>query len=72
VADLDYRAKSLDGPMAERMPWVVDVVLRILTDDGARMIAGLENGRIAGDWWEIALAHSHVFTRRVVVMVAAP
>ena len=71
-SDLEYRAKSPDGPAGERMPWVVDVVIRILSDEGARMISELENHRLAGTWWVIALANSYVFTRRIVVTVAAP
>ena len=59
------------------MPEVVDVMVRILTDDGARLIALYEQantpltlpaGRNAQQyWWDLAMAHSQVFTRRIVI-----
>lgn len=59
------------------MPDVVDVMIRILTDDGARLIAlyeqansplTLPTGRNAQQyWWDLALSHSQVFTRRIVI-----
>jgi hypothetical protein len=66
---LEYRTRTpaTTGGPAGRMPAVVDVMLRILTYEGARQLEALEAGRIAGDWWEIAQAHSQVFTRRVVI-----
>ena len=62
------------------MPDVVDVMVRILTDEGARLIAAFEaNPAIPAStalptgvnaqqyWWQVALAHSQVFTRRIVI-----
>ena len=62
------------------MPDVVDVMVRILTDEGARLIAAFEanpaipastalpNGVTAQQyWWQVALSHSQVFTRRIVI-----
>lgn len=59
------------------MPEVVDVMVRILTDEGARQIALFEQANSpltlpAGTtaqqyWWQIAVANSLVFTRRVVI-----
>jgi len=68
VADREYRA-GLVGADGARQPFpaVVDVMVRILTDDGARQIAALEAGQLAGDWWRIAQEHSRVFTRRIVL-----
>jgi hypothetical protein len=71
-ADLEYPAGargSGEGPRA--FPEVVDVMIRVLTDEGARQIAALEAGQLKGDWWTIALAHSRVFTRRVLVRANA-
>jgi prepilin-type N-terminal cleavage/methylation domain-containing protein len=48
-------------------PGIADVFLRILTPEGARQIRALEAGDIAGNWWEIALANSQVYTRRVMI-----
>lgn len=54
-------------------PDVVDVFVRILTEEGARQIQNLESGRLPvsgtfyDQWWEIAIEHSRVFTRRIHV-----
>ena len=62
---------------ANRMPDVVDVSVRILTDQGADLINGYE--AIAQTvfappgvtpqayWWDLARANSRVFTRRIVL-----
>lgn len=52
----------------EAFPHIVEIHLRVLTDEGARLIQNLEAGRIAGNWWDIALANSRVFTRRVEIL----
>ncbi len=59
------------------MPDVVDVMVRILTDEGARLISAFETanspltvpaGLTAQQyWWQIAAANSQVYTRRVVI-----
>ena len=67
-----------DSPNA--FPDVVDVMVRILTDEGARLIAAYEanpptpaaNALPTGVnaqqyWWQLALANSQVFTRRIVI-----
>ncbi|MDD2765678.1 MAG: hypothetical protein PHE83_17080 [Opitutaceae bacterium] len=54
-------------------PDVIDVMLRVLTEEGARTIAACESGRLqppggvaAGDyWWTLAEANSYVFTARI-------
>ena len=58
-------------------PAVVDVMVRVLTDEGARLIGAYEqaNSQLTPPaglnaqqyWWQIALANSHVFTRRIVL-----
>lgn len=55
------------GNFQRGFPEVADVYVRILTGEGARLILALENGDIEGDWWEIALANSQVYTRRVMI-----
>jgi len=67
--DLEHLVKSppSSGNLSDRFPDVADVMLRVLTDEGARQIQALENNQISGDWWAIATAHSKVFTRRVVL-----
>jgi hypothetical protein len=59
------------------MPEVVDVMVRILTDEGARLIGTFEQANSplllpAGVnaqqyWWQLATANSQVFTRRMVI-----
>jgi hypothetical protein len=67
--DLDFRARSPStaGEAGMRFPAVADVLVRVLTDEGARQIAALESGQITGDWWAIAEADSKVFTRRILI-----
>lgn len=48
-------------------PDVVDVMVRILTAEGARQIQALEAGKQVGDWWTIATLNSKVFTRRIII-----
>ncbi len=63
---------------AQPFPDVVDIMIRILTDDGAEQIAKIvESGTVAvpqkynGNaqewWWGVALENSRVYTRRVVL-----
>ncbi|MDB6092499.1 MAG: hypothetical protein JWM32_61 [Verrucomicrobia bacterium] len=63
---------SLDVSAATQpMPNVVDVMLRIATERGARDLVAFEAGRRQGDWWSIASANSYVFTQRFIVMAEA-
>lgn len=57
-----------------RPPDVVDVAVRVLTETGAQELAAFEQGAgpalspsATGEWWRLVLAHSHVFTRRILV-----
>lgn len=61
-----------------RYPEVVEVMLRILTDEGARLIDTMEQGsgaitrpnEFASDeawWWAVVEANSRVYTRRIEV-----
>ena len=59
------------------MPDVVDVMVRILNDEGARLISNFEianstltvpAGLTAQQyWWQLAAANSQVYTRRIVI-----
>lgn len=76
-ATLPPRVPNAAGQFVDSFPEVVDVMVRVLTDEGARLIAGYEAtpqrvfpppGRNAQQyWWDLALAHSQVFTRRIVL-----
>jgi type II secretory pathway pseudopilin PulG len=51
-------------------PDTVEVFVRVLTDEGVLQISNLEAGltpNTQGKWWEIALANSRVYTRRIEV-----
>lgn len=66
-------------------PDVVDVMIRILTDQGAAMIANIErvqtpaltvpakyNNNVQEWWWGVAQENSRVYTRRIVVNANPP
>lgn len=77
AATLPPRIANADGSYEQCFPEVIDVMVRVLTDEGARLIAGYEaspqrittpQGRTAQQyWWDLALANSQVFTRRIVL-----
>ena len=63
----------------QHFPAVVDVMIRVLTDEGARQIANLEKSPAqpatrptqyptnAAWWWAVVTANSRVYTRRIVL-----
>jgi prepilin-type N-terminal cleavage/methylation domain-containing protein len=69
ATDLQHLAKAppTAATVADRFPEVADVMLRVLTAEGARQISALEAGQIKADWWTIVAANSKVFTRRIVL-----
>lgn len=69
--DREFR---LSGPLRPGEVLVVDVVLRIATEEGARRLAALEASAStiapeswAEDWWRLAQAHSRAYWRRISV-----
>ncbi|RRK01506.1 prepilin-type N-terminal cleavage/methylation domain-containing protein [Opitutaceae bacterium TAV4] len=48
-----------------RDPVAIEVMLRILTPEGAKLLENFERGRITGNWWDIVEKHSKVYTRRI-------
>ncbi len=60
---------SVDATPVRQFPVVAEIFIRILTDEGATQIANLEATppAITGDWWDIALANSKVYTRRIEI-----
>lgn len=61
-------------------PEVAEVMIRVLTEEGARLLAAYEAGGLRppsgvapGDyWWTLAEAHSRVFTRRMLISARVP
>ncbi len=62
-------------PVTRGFPVVVEVMVRVLDDEGAQLIWNLESGRISPPdgmtpdafWWNLAETHGRVFTRRIVI-----
>lgn len=58
---------------------VVDVMIRVLSDEGAALVQAMEEGRVSRPvgttdeawWWEIVEAHSSVFVRRIELKARA-
>ncbi len=70
-----------DPPDERRMPEVADVMLRILSEDGAALISAIETGlssrppEYATDaawWWAVAEANSQVWTQRIEIIGGHP
>lgn len=80
--DLSHHARggSLD-PVA-RFPEVIDVMVRILSDEGATLLETIETKRVsmrppiyatdADWWWGVVEANSRVFIRRIELKARAP
>lgn len=80
-APLSYRSRREMRDPNERFPEVVDVMVRILSDEGSAMLEGIETGRLqrppemvsdAAWWWSIVDGHSRVFVRRIEIKRSAP
>lgn len=77
ASDLSHAARDSGGAAdANRYPDVVDVMIRVLSEEGARQIAAMEQGTIARPsdyssdaewWWAVVEANSTVFVRRIEV-----
>lgn len=67
------RSGAADPTATGEFPEVMDVMVRVLTDEGVHLLSAFENGLtpVASDeaeaWWRIAVANSLVFVRRVTV-----
>lgn len=66
---------------ADRFPAVADVMVRILTEDGAAQIENIEAGRLSRPggfrtdaewWWAVVEANSKVFGERIVIATQPP
>jgi prepilin-type N-terminal cleavage/methylation domain-containing protein len=66
----------LPGATVYGYPEGVEILVRILTPEGAKQIAALESGNITASnfdekWWEIVQQNSQVFTRRIEIRSSA-
>jgi type II secretory pathway pseudopilin PulG len=76
AGDLSHHAVGGSVTSDTRFPEVADVLLRILSEEGAAQLEAIESGRVgrppeyASDaewWWGVVEAHSAVFIRRVEI-----
>lgn len=76
-ADDSHHALGASADVTSGYPEVVDVMLRILTEEGATLLAAIETNSLAvrppayatdADWWwGVVEAHSRVFVRRMEI-----
>ncbi len=78
-SDTAHAARDLGpAPDANRFPEAADVLIRILTEEGATLLSEMESGKgwvarpaayatDAAWWWVLVEANSHVYTRRVEI-----
>lgn len=80
TGDLSHQAIGNSTATDTRYPEVADVMLRILSEEGATLVEAIEAGRVtrpsfyatdAQWWWGVVEANSKVFTRRIEIKEAA-
>lgn len=65
---LTFSDIAYSGTTTVGFPSVVEVFIRVLTDEGVMQIDNFENGVTSGTtWWDIALKNSKVYTCRVEI-----
>ncbi|WP_157772457.1 PulJ/GspJ family protein [Lacunisphaera limnophila] len=76
AGDLSHQAVGQSGANDSAFPVVADVLVRILSEEGAGLIEAMESGRVvrpadqatdAAWWWSVVEAHSAVFSRRIEI-----
>jgi len=74
--DTSHQAIGNSTANDTRSPEVADLMLRILTEEGATLLEAIETGRVprppaygtdAEWWWGVVGANSRVFTRRIAI-----
>ncbi len=74
--DVTHHAIGQSGADDSRFPAVMDVLVRVLSEEGATLIGAMESGRVerpaqhAADadwWWAVVEANSTVFIRRIEI-----
>ena len=63
--------QEITDPTFYQFPDVVDVMVRVLSEEGARILENYEGGSFPNteevDWWSIAEEHSKVYFRRIKI-----
>ena len=77
AGDISHQAVGGSLALDSRYPAVVDVMLRILTEEGASLLDAIESNRVpsrppdystdAAWWWAVVEANSRVFVRRIEI-----
>lgn len=81
-ADVSHQATGVSTAFDSRYPDTADVMIRVLTDEGAAMVEAIEASSgparpamfstDAEWWWSVVEANSRVFIRRIQIKGAAP
>jgi type II secretory pathway pseudopilin PulG len=81
AGDLSHQAIGQSTSNDSRFPEVADVMVRILSEEGAALVEAIESGKVtrppeytndAAWWWGVVEAHSAVFARRIEIKGTAP
>jgi hypothetical protein len=81
AGDVSHQAVGNSSASDSRFPEVADVLVRILSEEGATLVEAMEAGLVtrpanyasdAGWWWGVVEANSAVFIRRVEIKGMAP
>ena len=68
VSNLSHAARTFEGTTyGQRYPDVVEVFLRVLSDEGADLISDMEEAGANADWEEVAERHSKLYRRYIVI-----
>ena len=79
--DSSHHAVGNSTANDSRFPAVADILVRVLSEEGAILIEAMENGRVsrpadytadADWWWAVVAANSAVFIRRIEIKGGAP
>ena len=81
AGDVSHQAVGNSSASDSRFPEVADVMVRIVSEEGATLLEAMETGRVtrpanlatdAEWWWSVVEANSAVFIRRVEIKGVAP
>lgn len=62
------KALANTGSQTYGFPVEAEIMVRVLTPEGVRLIQAIEEGNLTGQaWWDVVEQHSQVFTRRVEI-----